>query len=258
MTRRLFALALLLAAATAGATTLEQTFDRTYDIRPGARLVLDNVNGRVTVAAWDQPRVRIIARQRVESRDGDLARKTMAGLVNVAADANGVRIHTNQPRNADGFFAWLAGQSIQTRVNYDIAVPRSMNLDVETVNGTVSAANVSGALRFSTVNGRINIERCAGELNASTTNGGIVAELLSLTPGRPLKLSTTNGRISVAVPRTIAARVDASTANGAITSEIPVQAHSSSRNSLRGTMNGGGNAELSLHTTNGSIDIRGR
>src|SRR4029077_13872234 len=48
MTRRLIFLAIVFAAATAGAATLDQTFDRTYDVRPGARLVLDNVNGRVT------------------------------------------------------------------------------------------------------------------------------------------------------------------------------------------------------------------
>jgi len=258
MTRRFFALALFLAAATAGASTLEETLDRTVDVRPGARLTLDNVNGRVTVTAWNQPRVRIHALRRVEGRDAKLVQQTMANLVNIAADPNGVRIHTNHPQGANGFFAWLAGETVETRVHYEITVPQNMNLDVETVNGTLTANNVSGALRFATVNGRITIERCAGELDASTTNGGIAAEMLALTPGRPVKLSTTNGRISVAVPRTIAARVDASTSNGSINSELPVLAHTSSRNELRGTINGGGNAELSLHTTNGSIDIKGR
>jgi len=256
--RRLLSLALFLAAATAGATTLDQTFDRTYDVRAGGRVVLDNVNGRVTVTAWDQPRVRVRAEQHVESHDSDVARKTMATLVNVAADANGVRVHTNHPKNDDGFFAWLAGMSVQTRVDYEITVPRSMNLDLETVNGTVEARNVSGVLRFSTVNGRINIERCAGELDASTTNGGIAAELLTVLPGRPVKLSTTNGRISVSLPRTLAARVDAGTTNGSINSDIPVLTTTSSKHSLRGTINGGGNAELRLHTTNGSIEIKAR
>ncbi len=182
----------------------------------------------------------------------------MAGLVNVAADANGLRIHTNHPKNTDGFFAWLAGMNVETRVNYEIVVPRSMNLDVETVNGPVTASNVNGVLRFSTVNGRINIERCAGELEASTTNGGIAAELLTVVPGRPVTLSTTNGRITVSLPRTIAARLDAGTSNGSINSDIPVLTSSASRHSLRGTINGGGAVELRLHTTNGSIEIKGR
>lgn len=256
--RKILSLALFLAAASAAATTLDQTYDRTFDVRPGARVVLDNVNGRVTVTAWDQPRVRVRAEQHVESHDAAMARKTMAGLINIAADPNGLRIHTNHPKNTDGFFSWLAGMNVETRVNYEIVVPRSMNLDVETVNGQVTASNVSGSLRFSTVNGRISIERCAGELEASTTNGGIAAELTAVTPGRPVRLSTTNGRISVALPRTIAARVDAGTSNGTINSDLPVQTSSASRHSLRGTINGGGNAELSLHTTNGSIEIKAR
>jgi DUF4097 and DUF4098 domain-containing protein YvlB len=259
MTRRLLFCALLvLVAATAGASTLEQTFDRTYDVRPGARLTLDNVNGRVMVTAWDQPRVRVRAEQRVESHDGARAKQVMAGLVNVAAADGGLRVHTNYPKNEDGFFAWLAGTTVQASVRYEITVPRSMNLDVETVNGAVSATNVNGVLRFSTTNGRITIERCTGQLDASTTNGGIAAELLAVTPGRSVRLSTTNGRISVAVPRTLAARVDASTTNGSVSSEIPVIASGSNRHTLRGTMNGGGAAELNLQTTNGSIEIKAR
>jgi DUF4097 and DUF4098 domain-containing protein YvlB len=258
MTRRLLTLALLFAATTAGAAKLDRTLDRTFDVRPGARVALDNVNGRVTVTAWNQPRVRVVAHQHVESHDSALANKTIANLVSVTADPGGVRIHTNNPKNEDGFFAWLAGMSVQAGVTYDITVPRAMNLDIETVNGTVTASDVSGTLRFSTVNGRIMLERCAGAVDASTTNGGIAAELLQVAPGRPLSLSTTNGRIMVSLPRTIAARVDAGTTNGSITSDLPVQTTAASKHSLRGTLNGGGTAEVRLRTTNGSITIKGR
>src|ERR1043165_4185367 len=240
MTRRLLALALFFAAATAGAATLDRTLDRTFDVRPGARVTLDNVNGRVAVSSWNQPRVRVVALQHVESRDSALATQTMNSLVNINADANGLHIRTNNPKNNDGFFAWLAGMSVQARVNYEITVPRSMNLDLETVNGTVTANNVSGVLRL------------------GTPNGSIAAELLTAPPGRPVSLSTTNGRISVSVPRTIAAHIDADTTNGSITSDLPVLTQSATKHSLRGTLNGGGTAALRLHTTNGSIVINGR
>ena len=256
MTRRLIMLTLFFAAATAGATTLDRTTDRTFDVRPGARVVLDNVNGRVTVTAWNQPRVRVIARQHVESHNSELANKTMANLVNIAADPNGVRVHTNQPKNSDNFFAWLAGESVRAGVTYEVTVPRTTNLDVETVNGALAASDVSGTLKLSTVNGRIQLERCAGELDASTVNGGIAAELMTVNPGRPVSLSTTNGRISVSLPRTLGARVDAGTTNGSISSDIPVTTTVSTKHSLRGTLNGGGNGELRLRTTNGSISIK--
>jgi DUF4097 and DUF4098 domain-containing protein YvlB len=57
------------------------------------------------------------------------------------------------------------------------------------------------------------------------------------------------------VPRTLAANVDADTTNGSIESELPIATTRVSRNSLRGTINGGG-SDVRLSTTNGGIDIR--
>ncbi|MGZ8831269.1 MAG: DUF4097 family beta strand repeat-containing protein, partial [Thermoanaerobaculia bacterium] len=69
------------------------------------------------------------------------------------------------------------------------------------------------------------------------------------------EFETTNGSISVTVPPTFAATVAADTTNGSIKTDLPVTTRSFSRRELRGTLNGGG-PPLSLHTTNGSIEIR--
>jgi DUF4097 and DUF4098 domain-containing protein YvlB len=99
------------------------------------------------------------------------------------------------------------------------------------------------------------VARCAGSLDASTTNGSINAELTSVTRGHRLRFETTNGRISVALPASLAVDVDADTTNGSIRSDLPVATTRISRNSLRGTINGGG-TPLELRTTNGGIEIR--
>ena len=88
--------------------------------------------------------------------------------------------------------------------------------------------------------------------------GSVRAELADVTPGKSIRLETTNGRISVAVPRSIAVRVDASTTNGSIKTDLPVTTTEFSHTSLRGTINGGSGAELRLRTTNGSIEIAAR
>jgi len=77
-------------------------------------------------------------------------------------------------------------------------------------------------------------------------------------PGKSIRLETTNGRITVALPRSLTARVDASTTNGSITTDLPVTTTEMSHHALRGTINGGGSAELRLRTTNGSINIEAR
>jgi len=257
--RTLTLLAALLTCGIAGAAPLDQPFDRTVDLRPGAKVTLDNTNGSVTVRAWDQPRVRIHAIKHAESRDDDAAKKGLNDTrIEVTASASELRIHTVMPARNDGVFDWIAGTAVSTSVSYVIDVPRTVGLSVETVNGHIEANGVHGTTHLSTTNGRIDAMRCGGTLDASTTNGRITAELLDVAPGHRISLETTNGRIALTVPKALAARVDASTSHGSINSDIPITGmNNSERHALRGTLNGGGSGELHLRTTNGSIEIRG-
>jgi DUF4097 and DUF4098 domain-containing protein YvlB len=78
---------------------------------------------------------------------------------------------------------------------------------------------------------------------------------LKVTPGQGMSLDTTNGRITVIVPASLAATIDAETTNGSITTDLPMTTRSFESNSLRGAVNGGG-PRLRLRTTNGGIEIR--
>jgi DUF4097 and DUF4098 domain-containing protein YvlB len=260
MRRLTLAAALLILAATAGASTLEETIDRTIDVRPGATVTLTNTNGRVTIGSWDQPRVRIVAHKKVEGSRDD-ARDAMKALrVDIVPQNGGVTVRTQHPKLNDGFssiFDWLLGNHIEAQVRYELTIPRSMNVDVTNTNGGIHLADVTGHLELDTTNGKIEVERCAGSIDASTTNGGIYADLIGIAKGSQLRFSTTNGRIELTVPKSLAADIEAGTTNGGISTDLPVQTTRFSRNSLRGTINGGG-VPLRLHTTNGSIEIKTR
>ena len=255
MRRIALSLALALIALAASASTLDETFDQTYNVQPGAVVALSNTNGRIIVHAWDQPRVRVHAEKEVRA-SGDVARQVMAELrIEVTPSAGGLRVVTHYPkRNGGGFFDWMFGNDVNATVSYDITVPRSMSLDLEDTNGAIEVSDVHGAHRIGTTNGHITLARCGGSVDAETTNGGINAELLDVTPGKSVRLETTNGRIALAAPRTLAADIDAENSNGSINTELPVTSTSVGHHTLRGTMNGGG-PELRLRTTNGSIDI---
>src|SRR6266852_1430425 len=250
---------ILLTAATSGAATLRGNFDRTFDVKPGVLFALDNTNGHIAIRSWDQPRIQVHAVKKVESRDSDIARRAFDNLIiepSVTADA--VRINTRYPRQSQGLFDWIAGTNVNMGVEYEVTVPRTTNLEIDDTNGAIDVTDVRGSHRLSTTNGHIELLRCSGDVDAETTNGHIRAELAELTPGRSLRLETTNGGITVALPRAVAARVDASTTNGSIKTELPVTTTEFKRSSLRGTLNGGGSAELRLRTTNGSINIEAR
>jgi Putative adhesin len=248
----------LLLAVSAGAAELTETVDKTFDVRPGAAVSLDNVNGGITIGSWDQPRVRVIAHKKVKASKHDVQEAMRALKVEMLPANGGLTVNTRYPRENRGgssILDWMTGDDVQASVKYEVTVPRNMNLDVSTVNGSVRVTQVSGKHELETTNGKIEVERCSGSLDASTTNGGIDAELTQVTKGQPLRFSTTNGKIEVSVPASLAVDVDASTTNGSIESDLPVATTKVSRNSLRGSINGGG-TPLRLRTTNGGIEIK--
>jgi DUF4097 and DUF4098 domain-containing protein YvlB len=156
---------------------------------------------------------------------------------------------------SNGIFDWVAGTSVEMNVKYEVTVPRSMDLQIDDTNGRIEVSDVRGSHRIVTTNGRISLTRCAGDANVETTNGSIEAELMAINAGRVMRMATTNGHITVRVPRTFAARVDAANTNGSIETDLPVTASGShDKHTLTGTINGGG-PELRLRTTNGSIHI---
>jgi len=248
-----------LAATAAGAAEVHETIDRTLDFRPGARLAVDNVNGRITISSWNEPRIRVRAEKVASGWDAEDLKTALRELkVEIQPNAGGVTVKTVTPdRGVNGFLDFLFGHHVNAHVTYDITVPRNADLNIETVNGSLHVDSVTGVLKLETTNGKIEVARCGGSLDASTTNGGIRAELVTVTPGKAMSFETTNGHITVMVPANFAAAVDAATTNGRINTDLPITTRSIDRNSLRGTINGGnGGGTLRLRTTNGGIDIK--
>ena len=256
MRKLLLSAVLVLFAHVASAATLKQTIDKTFDVRPGANVQLTNVNGRVTIKAWDQPRVKVVALKEVET-DRDQLQKAMSDLrVEFQQREGGLVITTRYPNEGShSIFDWILGNDIDAQVTYDVTVPRNMNVNVENTNGGIYLSDVTGKHELDTTNGKISVARCAGSLDASTTNGGIEAELTRVAKGQPMRFETTNGRIEVSVPADFAADIDASTTNGSIKTDLPIATKSMGDNSLRGTINGGG-TRLVLRTTNGGIALK--
>lgn len=254
--RRIALFVLLTAfAAAANAVTLRETIDKTFDVRPGAVLKVDNVNGRISVSSWDQPRIRIQAEKVVSRSDDSDAKKTMSGLrVEITANATGVTARTVQPNDHGGsLLDLLFGGGGGTNVNYTVTVPRTANVRVSNTNGGVQLSSVSGDLHVETTNGGVDLTRCAGAANVETTNGHIHAELATV--DKSVHLETTNGAIELVVPEKLGANVVAETTNGSVSSDLPVLAKTMGRNEIRGAINGGG-ADVTLRTTNGGIRIR--
>lgn len=266
-------LGLLLLAASAQAERLKERFDKTFPLKPGARVELGNVNGAVTFEAWDRDEVRVEAEKWVESDRLDVAKKALGEVrIQVSRTPAGLKIQTRTPENHGGFMDWLLGKEVKLGATYRVRVPRqaviqadNVNGDLKVagtrggaklvnVNGAISVNSVGGDLTLQTVNGEIALARTEGGIRANTVNGGIKADLDGV-PG-DLRFETVNGGVVIRMPASSRMTLDASMAHGVVQSEFPVAGAGgkTKRNSLKGDVNGGGNS-VYIRTVNGVIQL---
>jgi hypothetical protein len=158
-------------------------------------------------------------------------------------------------------------------VNFDIKAPGRMHLDVETHNGEIKVAGVTGDVDIETHNGEINVNAAGksleaeshnGEINAvfagtsidlSSHNGEVTADL-SRCAQVTGSVTSHNGAVQVSVGTGTSASLEARSSNGGIDCEAPLTDMKKSRRSLDGTLGSGG-GKLEIETHNGAIAIKG-
>lgn len=189
-----------------------------YTLKPSDRLAVENFNGEVEVAGWDQPSIEVT---------GTKYASTQENLDNIKIDvresAGLTEIRTVHPDTFHG----------NQGARYLIRAPRQTLVDrVVSSNGSVRVHDMTAAARVHTSNGPIRIENVKGGVDAETSNGQI--ELDSVT-GR-LSLHTSNGRIRA---EELTGPCDAETSNGSVTlryKDVP-------------------DGSVHVHTSNGSVDL---
>jgi hypothetical protein len=219
-----------------------ETVDVSRPLSPNGELTLDNTNGSVRVATWDEPRVRI------EATKGAPTRETLREIeVVVEGEGDRVSVRTRQPRRR------LFGPGGQ--VEYRLTVPRGARVLVKTVNGAVELDGVEGGVRASTVNGSVEAARIAGEVDASTVNGSVQVSMARVAAESRNRLASTNGTVRLTLPRGASADVEAGTVNGSAHCDFDLDEGARvGRRKLEGRIAGGG-ARFELRTVNGSASI---
>jgi hypothetical protein len=166
--------------------------------------------------------------------------------IEVQAANSNVSVHTRYPQNS----------GVDVAVEYHIHVPNRVLLGgVATVNGSVLIRGVEGNGWLRSVNGNVEVLNSTGRFSAHTTNGNLHLELLGLTEGDPVELSTVNGSVVLAVPSNARANLDVRSMNGDFLSELPVVSRGAfNARSFHGQLGSGGSA-VSIRTVNGRIRV---
>ncbi|MGH9939569.1 MAG: DUF4097 family beta strand repeat-containing protein [Blastocatellia bacterium] len=128
-------------------------------------------------------------------------------------------------------------------------------LFAETSGGGIKIENFVGNVFVRTSGGSIRADRIEGAIDASTSGGPIVAALRAQ-PRKDSRLHTSGGGITVELEESLSLNIAADASGGSVSTDLPVTVHGELRKeSLRGTLNGGGQS-LILQTSGGSIHLR--
>ena len=211
----------------------------------GQRVSIDGrENGGVHFVGWDRNEVlvRAMVSAGAESRaDAEALGKDVKVLT------SGDRVYADGPANR---------RYAQWHVSYEVMVPRKMNLDAVTTNGSVSVNGVEGRMDLEAVNGSIRLVDVAGDVRAETSNGSVSAVLSGPTwRGNFLDLETTNGSVNLDLPRGYNAQLETGTVNGGMDIDFPVTVQGTIGRRIT-TKLGTGGPRVRAMTTNGRVRIR--
>ncbi len=277
----------------------KEDFQYTHNLSASGKLSLENVNGSVEISGWDQNKVEIIGSKYAATES------TMKAIqIDVVSTPDSIRIRTVVPSGHRGgmgakYVIHVPRRaeiervvSSNGRIQIDGVVTASRlktsngsvrvtgtrgPLDVETSNASVDLNGHDGPAVIRTSNGTIRAEQIRGYFEATTSNSSITANLTDPEPGRPVKVESSNGSITLGIanlknndirastsnssitlklPAWLNASVKARTSNGSISTDYDVNMRGTiSKNSIDGTIGSGG-PSIDLSTSNGAIRIQ--
>ena len=221
---------------------------RSYQLTPDGSVTLKNGNGKIEVIGGDGPSVSIVA-ERIVKASTEAAAKEQLALLEMKEDVASDRVSIDSSTRGLTI-------NVSRRINYKVTMPKGASLTLVNSNGDILVTNVAGRFSAEASNGRIIASGLQGGTKVTTTNG--VIELTFDKVGDGVTAETTNGTITVAMPKTTNADLSARITNGAISNDgLDLKVSEQSRRRLDGILGTGG-PSIKLEATNGAITIRGK
>lgn len=237
-------LAALALAATASAKVTEK-ISHTYPFDANGVISVANVNGSVEIVAWDKNEISLEAEK--SARNEEFLQRLQI-VIEHSPSKLVVKTHVEK--------MWKFWDNAQASVRYKLKVPAGVSLEkIDVVNAAIVVRGVQGFVNLDTVNGSIDAEGLASGGTFDTVNGSIRASFSRVRPEDMIDLDTVNGSCAVTLPKDSAFSLKAGSVNGGISCDFPVTIAKKGRNTLTGTVNGGG-ASVVLDSVNGGLSVK--
>jgi len=273
---RSFALQLALATALFGAGCIDlvgadtgryvEREEKRFTVSGRPAVSVSTFDGSIEVRPWDRADVEVVVEKHAAS-------KASAASITVDAQQNGDTITVDVHASHSNGFSFHFNRSAKLIVSLPAASDLTArsgdgSIDIERIagkvdlhsgDGSIKARSLKGDVSATSGDGSIRIEGAFGALRAHTGDGSItIVAADGERASRDWDISTGDGSVTVELPKSFGADIDAHTGDGSIHLDNVTVSDVSGRlekRSLKGRIGGGG-AALRIRTGDGSITLR--
>ena len=242
--------------------------DKTIDV--------DAVNGSISVVGDGGNTIRVDAEKVMRAADQDQMQHAKRDVVLDVNERDGIaQLYVNGPfrennnhSSQDHGFHDHNDRDYEVTYNFTIHVPRTTELTLRTVNGSIKTEETAGKFYAKTINGGMTMTNIAGSGTADTLNGNTTVTFRE-NPKADSLFKSFNGKVSVTFQPGLSADMQVKTFNGAAYTDFDSTAlaakaepgelkngryvYKSNKSSNLRVGNGG--PELRFETFNGNIQI---
>jgi hypothetical protein len=233
----------LVSQNSAGQTREEKR--ETYELAPGARVEVFNINGSVNIETSDSKTAEVYVERTATSPESLGRRK-----VTIECNASSLRVYGE--RSNAGFWARLFGSNPSERVT--LKLPRQISLLAKGVNGSVVAQEIEGSLEVQGVNGRVQVASASGAANLKGINGNVLLSLRQLNLDA-VSIAGINGNIELRLADGVNGYLEANGMNGQVVSDASEVTIEKGKHGRYWVQIGSGGNSISARGINGNIRL---
>lgn len=174
---------------------MSETIRKSFPVSPGGSLTVKSSIGTVEVRTIDGNNVNIELVRKIRTSNSTEADEIVKNLrLDFVQNGNDVNVTANLPEE------WDWERIKRLRLDFNISIPRSYNLNVRTV-GIIKTSDLQGAVKLYTsgfslttgnVNGSVNLSSAGGPIQAGDVNGPATIS----SAGGSVRLGNVNGELN--------------------------------------------------------------
>ena len=255
-------------------------FNQTYQLSPGARVEVSSIRGSVKITNADTATAEVQIIRTARTRADLEYHKIEVEQTGNSLVVRGVQEPEDRGR-----------RNIQVNHQVILKLPRSIDLSVTSISGSVQAGDVDGQLhvtsisgsakfgnvggklevtsvsgsvevgnvgtdaRLNSVSGNVGLGQVNGSLNLSSVSGGVKAVLVSLSP-QGIRINSVSGSIEIGFKSEINADFSAENISGEVYLDLPnVTRNSEEKSSNVRARIGAGGTPITISSVSGDIRL---